>query len=232
MKRIAKLSMIVVALFITSVVITSCESIINGDELDLSDLSSEAKNALSLRAKIQRSRTNAAPSIGPPASRDELNSMRTVVKIMNGKDNAGIAIPGFVGLNLGKEEQCLSAYYVETAVVGDSVYGIGYSVHYLFRKLKRGISITNLPQVAASGQLESNKTQVIYSLQTYGVKSRALVPYFEPTFNKDFNVEGFGAVQTKVSGIHHVLADSILSSKATFDPMILPFLKPNDLKQQ
>jgi hypothetical protein len=124
----------------------------------------------------------------------------------------------------------LSVYYIETKVIDTSVYGIGYSVHYLFRKLKRGLSITNLPTVAASVQLESNKTQVVYSLQSYGIKSLNLVNYFKPTVNKDFNVEGFGVMQSSIDGIHNVLSDSLLSSKTKFEPMLLSLVKPSELQ--
>lgn len=165
-----------------------------------------------------------------PTTRDELNSMKTVVKILNGNQNAGIDVPGFIGLKLGKEEQSLSVYYIETKSVDTVVYGIGYSLHYLFKKLKRGLSITNLPRVAASVQLESNKSQVIYSQQSYGIKGLSLVNYFKPVVNKDFNVEGFGIMQSSIDGIHNVLSDSILSSKTKFEPELLSFVKPSELK--
>ena len=199
---------------------------ISGRELSLTNLGD------TLRAKTsfpQKQNGNAAPMFGAPTTRNDLGSMRTVVKILNGKDNAGLTVPGFGGIQLGKDESSLSAYYVETSPVGDSVYGIGYSVHYLFRKLKRGISLTNLAQVAASVQLESNRTQVIYSMQSYGIRSLSLVNYFKPTVNKDFDVEGFGIMQSSIDGIHNVLSDSALSAKTSFQPVLLPFLKPADL---
>lgn len=170
-----------------------------------------------------------------PDSREDLSKMRMVVKIYDGDKNAGIAIPGFGGLKLGTEESNLNVYYIETKIVingADSiVYGCGYSLHYLFKKVKKGISIDNLPSVAASAQLNSNKTQVYYSLQTYGVSGINLVKYFKPTINKNFNVDGFGIMQSSIDGIHNILGDTVLAKTVKFEPEILKFIKPYELEQ-
>lgn len=170
-----------------------------------------------------------------PNSRNDLENMRTVIKIYNGEDNAGLTVPGFGGIKLGKEEVNLNVYYIESKVVASSqdtsVYGCGYSVHYLFKKLKRGLSITNLPSVAASAELNSNRTQVFYSLKSYGMVGPNLTRYFKPTINKDFNVEGFGIMQSSIDGIHNVMGDTILSKNIKFTPELLNFVKPHELMQ-
>lgn len=169
-----------------------------------------------------------------PIRREDLNKMRTVYKMFSGKDNAGLTLPGFGGLKLGKDESSLHVYYIETKVVHnvtDSVvYGCGYSIHYLFRKVARGISVDNIPSVAASVQLNSNKTQVFYSLQTYGIKGNNLVQYFKPMVNKTFDVEGFGNMQSSIDGIHNILADPVLSESVKFEPEILKFIKHYELE--
>ncbi len=170
-----------------------------------------------------------------PTTRENLTDMRTVVKIFNGKTNAGINIPGFGGLKLGKKEVNLNVYYIETKVVNNSndsiVYGIGYSAHYLFKKVKRGLDISNLPYIAASVQIENKKTQVHYSLQTYGIKSTNLVQYFKPTIDKNFDVDGFGVMQSSIDGIHNILGDTLLSKSVKFTPKVLKFVKPYELEQ-
>jgi hypothetical protein len=205
----------------------------NGNDLKLDSLKNIVRNISFQHNIIKKDTTRVLESLTSkiPTTREELGNMRTVVKILNGNQSAGITVPGFGGVTLAKDESSLSVYYIETKVVDTSVYGIGYSVHYLFRKLKRGLSITNLPQIAASVQLESNKSQVIYSLQSYGIKSLSLVNYFKPTINKDFNVEGFGVMQSSIDGIHNILSDSLLSSKTKYDPMLLSLVKPSDLQQ-
>jgi len=139
------------------------------------------------------------------------------------------------GVRLGKSETNLNVYYVETKLVRTEtdtvVYGIGYSTHYLFKKLKKGIDVSNLASVAASAQLESNKTSVYYSLQTFGVKSIGLVGYFKPQVNSNFDVDGFGVIQSSIDGIHHVLSDSLLSGRTRFEPMELKFITPADLQR-
>lgn len=166
-----------------------------------------------------------------PETREELESIRTVTKLMDGDLNFGVNVPGFGGIKLGKKESSLSIYYIETKVVDTTVYGIGYSVHYLFKKLKKGLSLSDLSKVAASVQLEHSKTEVYFSLQSYGVKSYSIVKFFKPIINKKFDVEGFGIMQSNIDGIHNVLSDSLLSSKAKFKPMILDLVKPADLRQ-
>jgi len=168
-----------------------------------------------------------------PTTRNELGDMRTVTKIYYGKKNGGITVPGFGGLKLGKKEANVNVYYIEAKVVNNDsdsiVYGIGYSMHYLFKKVKKGLSLSNIPVIAASAQIESSKTQVFYSLQTYGIRGINLVKYFKPTVNKNFDVEGFGVMQSSIDGIHNVLGDSTLSKSVTFRPRILKFVKPYEL---
>ncbi len=167
-----------------------------------------------------------------PKSREELENMKVVVKVFEGNKNAGIKIPGFGGLTLKKNQSNLNIYYLETKVVGaedQDVYGIGYSAHYLFNKVKKGISISNLAKVAASAELQRGKTSVFYSLQSYGIRSGALSKFFKPTVNRDFDVEGFGLIQSSLDGIHNVLSDSTLSSKTKFTPVKMSFIAPEDL---
>jgi hypothetical protein len=233
---------IILAIITLSTLISSCSNdSIQGNKIKLDDLinnltpnNNNDENAKSNNKGISldtiMSITNEIPD-----SRDELGNMRTVVKIYNGSDNAGISIPGFGGIKLGKDETNLNVYYIETKVINKAkdsiVYGIGYSAHYLFKKIKKGLDVSNLPYIAASVQLESNKTQVFYSLQTYGVKGINLVRYFKPTVNKNFDVEGFGLMQSSIDGIHNVLGDSTLSESVKFTPEILKFVKPYELNQ-
>lgn len=120
-----------------------------------------------------------------PQTRADLEGMRTVVKIYEGKTNAGIKVPDFGGLTLDKRQSNMNVYYVETKVVetanDTTVYGIGYSIHYLFNKVKREINITNLASVVASARLQSNKTSVSYSLQSFGITGKdfsiIILPY-------------------------------------------------------
>ncbi|MGV8095657.1 MAG: hypothetical protein AB2L24_27725 [Mangrovibacterium sp.] len=219
------------AFVILSLILTGCTGTISGDQIDLTPLKEQFRGTGLSKARDGEK----AISEAAPASRDELSSMRTVVKIYNGAHDAGLTVPGFGGIKLGKSETNLNVYYVETKMVKTGtdtlVYGIGYSTHYLFKKLKRGIDVSNLASVAASAQLEGNKTSVYYSLQTFGVKSLGLVGYFKPQVNSNFNVDGFGVIQSSIDGIHHVLSDSLLSRRTSFEPMELKFLKPADLQQ-
>lgn len=233
---------IILAIITLSTLISSCSNdSIQGNKIKLDDLinnltpnNNNDENAKSEHKAISLdtiiSITNEIPD-----SRDDLGNMRTVVRIYNGSDNAGISIPGFGGIKLGKDETNLNVYYIETKVINKAkdsiVYGIGYSAHYLFKKIKKGLDVSNLPYIAASVQLESNKTQVFYSLQTYGVKGINLVRYFKPTVNKNFDVEGFGLMQSSIDGIHNVLGDSTLSKSVKFTPEILKFVKPYELNQ-
>lgn len=229
-----------VAVLLTIFILFACRydtknDSIPGGDLELRDLANRMSEQVIQSDWPEPDPLKVARNNDIPEDRDDLNKMRTVFKMFNGKQNAGITLPGFGGLKLGKDESSLSIYYVETKVVHDEadsiVYGCGYSIHYLFRKVERGISVENIPSVAASAQLNGNKTQVFYSLQTYGIKGNVLVKFFKPTVNKTFDVEGFGIMQASIDGIHQILADTALSKTLKFEPEILKFIKPYELEQ-
>ncbi len=224
-----KISIKILVLITVIMTATSCNDTIDGTAVNFTKLTEDFVET----NQVGFSEQSISNSI--PKTRDELNSIRTVVKIYNGEDDAGISIPGFGDLKLGKKETSFNVYYVETKIVkrqSDTVvYGVGYSTHYLFKKLKKGLDISNLASVAASAQLQSNKTSVYYSLQTFGVKSLELVNYFKPQVNSNFDVEGFGVIQSSIDGIHNVLADSLLSKRTQFTPMELKFVEASDLQQ-
>jgi hypothetical protein len=216
--------------------VESISDVIEGNEIDLKDLADSLQENVSFIDSISAN-GNAVSKIKSqiPQSRDELEKMRCVTTLHNGSNNAGLTIPGFGGMTLGKDETNLNVYYIETKVVinnSDSVvYGCGYSIHYLFKTVKRGLDISKLPIVAASVQLDRKKTQVYYSLQSYGMRSLNLVKYFKPTINKAFDVEGFGIVQSSIDGIQNILGDSALSRSVKFTPEIIKFVKPFQLEQ-
>lgn len=203
-----------------------------GTEIPLEDLAEDLR--YESEGKITLGTNPTSPSAQIPDSRDDLDEMRTVIQMHKGSTNAGITVPGFGGIKLGKEESSLSLYYVETKVVTKEdksiVYGCGYSIHYLFKKIKKGIEVTNLPSIAASAQLENGKTQVLYSLQTYGIKGTNLIGYFKPNINQDFDVKGFGIIQSSIDGIHNVLEDTVLSKSVKFTPTVIKFITPADLQ--
>ena len=100
----------------------------------------------------------------------------------------------------------------------------------LFNKVKRGVDVKNLPSVAASTQLERSKTSVSYSLQSYGMRSNELAQSFKPQVNGNFDVNGYGIIQSNIDGIQNVLVDSLLSSRTKFTPEKLYFLSAKDLR--
>jgi hypothetical protein len=205
------------------------ESVVGGD-LNLKELASTNFISFGSITKQFAPDCTIVAAINIPRTRYDLANMRTVVQIYNGSKDAGLSIPGFGGLKLGASESNLNLYYIETKIVNDTiVYGIGYSVHYLFKKVKKGINITNLPSISASVQLESSKTQVLYSLQTYGMIGNSLVRFFKPTINKNFDVEGFGVMQSSIDGIQNILGDTLLSKSVRYSPEIIKFVKPSDL---
>lgn len=239
--RLTILTFLAVVVFMTSCkynAIDSTSESIQGDLLDLSDL--ETDNFLFLSSDTFKLRPELIAPVSPteviteiPLTRGDLTSMRKVTQIFNGTKDAGLTIPGFGGLKLGTGQSNLNVYYIETKMVKTQedtvIYGTGYSVHYLFMKLKKGLTINNLASISASAQLESSKTQVLYSIQSYGIIGTNLVRYFKPTVNKNFDVEGFGILQSSIDGIHNILGDTVLSKSVRFTPEILYLVKPRDL---
>uniref|UniRef100_UPI000B255BAF hypothetical protein n=1 Tax=Chryseobacterium indologenes TaxID=253 RepID=UPI000B255BAF len=158
-------------------------------------------------------------------TRNDLEGMSTFFESYDGAANFGIAVPGFGNMKLGKKESSFSVYYLEhkkMKVDGKDVFvGCGYSVHYLFKQVKTGISATNMAAVAASVQLDGGKTQVYYSMKSYGMVGKDLAKFFKPVFNKDFNVDGFALMQQNVDGIHKLITGEIESNSIKFTPEII-----------
>ena len=188
MKKTPKPSITVILL---SIVFTGCNDSVTSDRIDLASLQRQFQGTTAPKALYEEK----IVSDRVPQSRDELSSMRTVVKVYNGAHDAGLTVPGFGGVKLGKSETNLNVYYVETKIVKTGtdtlVYGIGYSTHYLFKKLKRGIDVSNLASVAASAQLESNKTS--------GTNSVTVIPSTRGILRQARLLKEFLKVPTKSS---------------------------------
>ncbi|MHB8156147.1 MAG: hypothetical protein ACYDEQ_01925 [Desulfocucumaceae bacterium] len=222
------------------------EDTVKGSQVKLDELANTLTlNEAGFIAKIKRVNTKGiTKGIEPegmftvtdvvPMKRGDLDNMKTVVKSYYGNESAGMAVPGFGGVALGKDEANLNIYFVETKAVKHGtdtlVYGIGYSMHYLFKKVKKKVNVADLPFIAASVQLEKNKTQVSYSLQTYGVIGPELSRYFEPMLDAPFDVNGYGEMKSSLAGIHNVLSDTVLSKTVKFTPGVLPFVNTHDIK--
>jgi hypothetical protein len=87
--------------------LTGCKNdSVTGNELTLDSLTTFVKtdNRFKFKKlKIDTSGTLESLKSEIPTTRDELGSMRTVVKILNGSQSAGVTVPGFGGLTLAKD---------------------------------------------------------------------------------------------------------------------------------
>ncbi|MDV3586616.1 MULTISPECIES: hypothetical protein [Elizabethkingia] len=161
-------------------------------------------------------------------TRNDLTSLKTIIKIFDGNKNAGMKIPGFGNLTLGKKETNLNVYYLETKKVNynnkDVLVGIGYSIHYLFKKLKSGVVVNsaNLRNIAAEVQLNNKKTQVVYSMESYGIAGKSFAKYFKPIVDKDYDIEGFTISQNALDGMHNLLTAEKDDPGIKYTPEILP----------
>lgn len=161
-------------------------------------------------------------------TRNDLTSLKTIIKIFDGNKNAGMKIPGFGNLTLGKKETNLNVYYLETKKVNynnkEVLVGIGYSIHYLFKKLKNGVEVNsaNLRNIAAEVQLNNKKTQVVYSMESYGITGKSFAKYFKPIVDKDYDIEGFTISQNALDGMHKILTGEVDDSGIKYTPEILP----------
>jgi len=160
-----------------------------------------------------------------PTSRDQLDSgLKTYYSLLDGKKDIGVKIP-FLNTKLGKEEKMIQMYYLETKKIKidnkEKIYGCGYSLILHIVKHKKSLGISDLPSLAASVQLNNNKNQVFYSLQTYGITGKEIVKYFNPIINEKFDVSGFAEMKKNVFGLHKALSDSLISKKLKFVPQDL-----------
>lgn len=137
-------------------------------------------------------------------------------------------VPGFGNLTLGKKETNLNVYYLETKKINynnkEVLVGIGYSIHYLFKKLKSGVQVnsSNLKNIAAQVQLDNTKTQVVYSMESYGIAGKGFAKYFKPIVDRDFDLDGFTISQNALDGMHKIISGEINDSDIKYKPEILP----------
>lgn len=70
----------------------------SGESLELSTLSKILTETKNLDDSFQVETSLSSTNNKIPQNRDDLNKMRTVVKVFNGKNYDGISLPGFGGL--------------------------------------------------------------------------------------------------------------------------------------
>ena len=141
-------------------------------------------------------------------------------------------MPGTDTLKLKENAQNLNVYNLQPKLVvtnNDTViYGIGYSVHYVFNKIKDDLDKSDLANIAASAQLEPDATQAIYSILTYGIESEDAD--IMPQQNKTFNVKEYGDLQAEIASLKHVLGDSTNMAHLNFVPEKIPGLTTKDFE--
>ncbi|MEH6407691.1 MAG: hypothetical protein V7767_10440 [Leeuwenhoekiella sp.] len=167
-----------------------------------------------------------------PKSRKELGGKRTVVTLFDADKNKGMTVPGSDTLTLKDGQQNLNIYYLQPKLVATNndttVYGIGYSIHYIFDKLKKGLDKSDLSNIAASAQLEPEETIATYSLMTYGINTED--GDIMPQQNKSFNVKEYGKLQAEIANLKHVLVDTVNTTSITFTPEKITGLTAKDFE--
>ena len=135
-------------------------------------------------------------------------------------------------LELKENAQNLNVYNLQPKLVvmnNDTVvYGIGYSVHYVFNKIKDDLDKSDLANIAASAQIDPDETKATYSILTYGIESEDAD--IMPHQNKTFNVKEYGDLQAQIASLRYVLGDSTNMAKLKFSPEKIPGLTAKDFE--
>tara|TARA_R110002020_G_scaffold387546_1_gene598306 strand:+ start:110700 stop:111491 length:792 start_codon:yes stop_codon:yes gene_type:complete len=167
-----------------------------------------------------------------PTKREELGGRRTVVTLFKGDESEGRIVPGTDTLELKENAQNLNVYNLQPKLVvmnNDTVvYGIGYSVHYVFNKIKDDLDKSDLANIAASAQIDPDETKATYSILTYGIESEDAD--IMPHQNKTFNVKEYGDLQAQIASLRYVLGDSTNMAKLKFSPEKIPGLTAKDFE--
>lgn len=215
------------------------EEPLQGNEIDFSDLTvenlipidTELNNFLAEEAAISKSLKSSASKI--PTKWTELTDIVSRSKIFIGSRNGTLTIPG-VGISLEQNQSAAVAYNIRYKLVneGDStyVYGSGYAIFYTFRELKRGLSASNIPQIAASVELGDKKTSVQVDVYSIGLASDELFDAFIPIVDLKLNVMGYSDVQSKIELINNILKDKELFKRVLVTPRKIEWLSAKELK--
>ena len=92
------------------------------------------------------------------------------------------------------------------------------SLYLNITKMAKGISVSNLAKVAASAQLDNQKTEVEYAFETYGITGPLASKLLFPALNENFDVDGYAQLAKNVAGLGTLLGDTIAQKYVTFTP--------------
>lgn len=156
----------------------------------------------------------------PKTMRDLSGGMKKIFYQFTTKNSGSLGLFGIANLTLGKKEVMVVVdfmQYKDQKCSGESVrYGVGARLFLHIKKIQGGISITDLPKLAAG--VEYGKSSVTYSVEVIGLtghKVRAALPN-----TGDFNVEAYGKVISAVDKIQMLANDG--EDGVVIDPQVIP----------
>lgn len=156
----------------------------------------------------------------PKTMRDLSGGMKKIFYQFTTKNNGSLGLFGMAKLTLGKKEVMVVVdfmQYKDQKCSGELVrYGVGARLFLHIKKIQGGVSITDLPKLAAG--VEYGKSSVTYSIEVIGLtgnKVRAALPN-----TGDFNVEAYGKVISAVDKIQMLASDE--EEGIVIDPQVIP----------
>lgn len=156
----------------------------------------------------------------PTTVKDLSSGMQKLFYHVTKKNGLSLKIFGVGGMQLGKRETMLIVdfiQYKDKRCEKDYIrFGVGARLFLHIKKVHRGVSITELPQLAAA--VEGGKAEVTFQIKTIGVTGDR-VNEAMPNAGK-FDVEAYSEVSNAVDRIQALTRDNV--DGVIIDPQEIP----------
>lgn len=168
----------------------------------------------------------AVPSCETPKTLKDLNSgLKQLFYEMTSNNAANLSLFGMGNIDLSKKQKMVIVDYIQFKDLSCEEkplrYGVGARLFLHIKKVKAGINVMKLPELAAA--VETGKASVTYSIETVGVtgdKIQMVLPEAG-----DFNVGAYGKITNAVDEIRKLMRDN------TEGVNITPQLIPTEVKK-
>lgn len=156
----------------------------------------------------------------PTTVADLSSGMQKLFYHVTKQNGLSLKVFGIGGVQLGKRETMLIVDFIQykdkRCEKDDIRFGVGARLFLHIKKVRRGVSITELPQLAAA--VESNKAEVTFQIKTIGITGNR-VNEAMPSAGK-FDVEAYSEVTSAVDRIQALTRDDM--EGVVIDPQEIP----------
>lgn len=164
----------------------------------------------------------------PKTMRDLTSGVKDFFYYVNSSNEGTLSLFGMASVTLGKKEQMVIIDFSQFKDLKCEEkpirYGVGARLFLHIKKIKRGVNLAKLPDVAA--EVQSGRAVVTYSIETVGITGEKILDILPDA--GDFNVEAYNEVINAVNNIRRLTKDN--EAGVVITPQIIPLTSDMALK--